>query len=222
MAKVLGEVDIGTGSTSGLASIAGKLTAGTFRSRGTLEVVGLAEVREELIVDGTTHFLAAVHAGALQSNGTLRCTGDLRVDRTFTGAGTLEVPSVHAGAFDLTGTAEILGDLEGVAYVRARFRGDSRIGTVRAKRVELHGPPTSLVPTLWRNVFGGSAEVHIERVEADSVVLSGVDVGFVHAREIVLGPGAHVSALEGTIVRQHSTSRVGPESRTPKPHGLTR
>jgi cytoskeletal protein CcmA (bactofilin family) len=220
--KVQGDVDVGDGSVAGLIAIAGKLTAGTFRSRGTLEVVGPIEVREQLSVDGTVHFQSTVRAGELSSHGTLRCGGDLRVDRLLSVVGQVETPSAHLGAFDLTGSAEILGDLEALAFVRARFLHDSRIGTIRTKRVELHGPSTTLVPTLLRTVFGGAATIHVDRIEADAVELSAVDVGFVHAREVVLGAGAHVTQVEGTIVRQHASSRVGPESRSAPPHGLTR
>jgi cytoskeletal protein CcmA (bactofilin family) len=222
MAKVQGDVDVGVGAASGLVSVAGKLSADTFRARGTLEVVGPVAVRDQLTLDGTVHFQGSLRAGALELRGSLRCAGDLRVDRTLSARGLVEAPSAHAALFELTGTAEISGDLEAMGVARARFRGDSEIGTVRAKRVELYGPPTSLVPTLLRRVFGGSATVRIGRVEADSVELSAVDVAFVHAREIVLGPGAHVTAVEGTIVRQSSSSRVGPESRSPPPHGLSR
>ena len=222
MAKVQGDVDVEAGAASGLVSVAGKLTAVTFRARGTLEVVGAAEVRDQLSLEGTVHFGAGLHAGALESRGTLRCAGDLRVDRALSANGLVEAPSVHVGQFELTGSAEVPGDLEATVSVRARFRGDSQIGTIRSKRVELHGPPTSLVPTLLRKVFGGAATVHVDRVEADSVELSAVDVAFVHAREVVLGPGADVTAVEGTIVRQAPSSRVGPESRSPNPYGLTR
>lgn len=222
MAKVQGDVDVGVGAASGLVSIAGKLSADAFRARGTLEVVGPTDVRDLLRLDGTVHFQAGVHAGALESQGSLRCAGELRVDRALSAQGVVEAPSAHVGLFELMGSAEIPGDLAATASVRARFHSDSRIGTIRAHRVELHGPPTSLVPTLLRMVFGGSAAVHVDRVEADSVELSAVDVAFVHAREIVLGPGAHVTTVEGTIVRRASSSRVGPESRSPPPHGLTR
>ncbi|MCI4339184.1 MAG: hypothetical protein L3J68_02480 [Thermoplasmata archaeon] len=222
IAKVQGDVDVGTGTASGLVSIAGKLTAGTFRSRGTLEVVGPADVRDRLSLDGTVHFQAGVHAGELSSNGTVRCGGDLRVDRSLSATGLVEAPSAHVGLFDLTGSAQISGDLEALLSVRARFHGDTRIERVRAHRVELHGPPPSVIPTLLRTVFGGAATVEVHRIEADTVELSAVNVQFVHAREVVLGPGAHVTTVEGTIVRQHATSRVGPESRSARPHGLSR
>ena len=222
LAKIQGDVDVGSGSSDGLLSVAGKLRAGSFRARGTVEVVGTTEVEGSLALDGTVHFESGLRAGELTSRGTLRSGGPVRVDRTWFARGAVEAPAVTVGVLELSGSAEVPGELSASAAVHARFRGDSRLGTVRARAVELRGPPTSLIPTLWRTVFGGSAAVEVGRVEADSVVLSAVDVGFVHARQIVLGPGAHVTTVEGTVVEQHPTSRIGPESRSPRPHGLSR
>jgi cytoskeletal protein CcmA (bactofilin family) len=222
LAKVQGDVDVDSGVAEGLVSIAGTLAAGSFRARGSLEVVGAADVRGDLALDGTVRFASGLHAGSLSVRGTLRCGSALRVDRACSTNGALEAPSATAGLFDLTGGLELPGELTATATVRARFRADSRIGTIRARRVELHGPPTNLIPTLWRAVFGGAATVHVDRIEAESVELNAVTVGFVRAREIVLGPGAHVTALEGTVTRRHPTSYVGPESRTPPPPGLSR
>jgi cytoskeletal protein CcmA (bactofilin family) len=222
MAKVEGDVDVESGSATGVVTIGGKLSAGTFHSRGTLEVVGTAEIRDQLTLEGTVHFEAGLRAGALGLQGTLRCPADVRVDRVAHVTGTIEAPSAHVGLLDLTGGAEIPGDLESLLHVRAKFRGDSRIGAIRARSVVLAGPPSALIPTLFRKVFGGSAVVSIGRIEADTVELAAVDVEFVHAREITLGAGAHVRELEGTVVRRHPSSRVGPESRSPHPHGLSR
>jgi|HubBroStandDraft_1064217.scaffolds.fasta_scaffold14373_5 hypothetical protein len=222
MAKVQGDVDVGSGTTTGLVSVGGKLSADAFRAKGTLEVAGPTDVRELLRVDGTVHLQAAVHAGTLEARGTLRSPADVRVDRGLTVMGMFEAPSAHVGLFDLTGTAEIPGDLDALLSVRARFRGDSTLGAIRAKSVVLSGPPTALLPTLFRKVFGGSAHVRVDRIEADSVELAAVEVEFVHAKEIVLGAGAVVREVEGTIVRRHPSSRVGPESKSRPPHGLTR
>ncbi|MGA8303358.1 MAG: hypothetical protein WA691_00860 [Thermoplasmata archaeon] len=222
LVKVQGDVDVGSGSTSGLVSVGGKLSAGSFRARGTLEVLGPTNVRDQLTLEGTVHLQAAVHAGAVEAKGTFRSPSDVRVDRALSVTGTFEAPSAHVGLFDLTGSAEISGDLEAAVLVRGRFRGNSHLGTIRARSVVLEGPPTALIPTLWRRVFGGSATVEVGRIEADSVSLRAVDVEFVRSPEIVLGPGAHVTTVEGTIVRRHPTSRVGPESRSPRPHGLSR
>ena len=222
LAKVQGNVEVGTGDSNGSLSVAGRLTADAFRARGTTEVVGPIDVRSTLTLNGTAQLGAGGHAGNLEARGTLRSGGPVRVDRALIAHGVVEAPSISAGLFDLTGSVLVPGELLALGVVRARFRGDSRIGTVRAQRVALDGPPTALIPTLWRSVFGGAADVRVDRVEADSVELSAVDVGFVRAREIVLGAGAHVTTVEGTIVRRHRTSRVGPESRTPAPHGLFR
>ena len=222
MAKVQGDVDVDTGSATGLVSVGGKLLAGSFRCRGTLEVVGPTEVQDTFSLDGTSHLQAVVHAGTLDARGSLRCPADIRVDRSLTITGMLEAPSVHVGLLELTGSADLPGDVEAVVSVRARFRGDSDLGTIRARSVVLEGPPSNLIPTLFRKVFGGSARVRVGRVEADTVTLAAVDVGFVHAKEVTLGAGAHVTEVEGTIVRRHPSSRVGPESRSAPPHGLTR
>jgi len=222
LAKVQGDVEVETGTVDGLLSVAGRISAGSLRVRGTLSVVGVVEVRGDLTADGTLQFGTGLHAGSLVSKGSLRSGAPLRVDRLASVTGTVEAPTVSAALVELSGSAEVPGELTAVAAVRARFRGDSRIGTVRAARVELHGPPTSLIPTLWRAVFGGRATIHVDRVEADSVELSAVEVGFVRSPSVVLGPGAHVTAVEGTVVKRHPTSRVGPESRSPPPYGLSR
>ncbi|MGI0071362.1 MAG: hypothetical protein ACRECT_04755 [Thermoplasmata archaeon] len=220
--KVQGDVDVGGATTVGLVAIGGRLTAGRFRARGTLEVTGPTDVRETLSLDGTVRLDGPVHAGSLDARGTLRSGGELRVDRALSISGQVEVPSARVGLLDLTGSATVPGAIDAVVSVRARFRGDSELGIVRARSVVLAGPPTAPIPTLWRTVFGGRARVHVGRIEAESVELSAVDVGFVHGTSIVLGPGAHVTEIEGTVVRRHATSRVGPESRSAPPHGLSR
>lgn len=222
LAKVQGDVDVGTVAVHGLLSVGGKVVADRLSLDGTFDSVGPVDVHETLEVDGTTRLGASVHAGSLRSRGTFHTTGPLRVDRGLFVEGLLEAPSVAATLFELTGGAEIPGEIAAAGIVRARFRADSRLGEVRAQRVELHGPSTSLVPTLLRTVFGGAAAVHVDRIEAGSVELSAVDVGFVRADAVVLGAGAHVTTVEGTIVRRHPSSRVGPESRSPPPHGLFR
>ena len=148
--------------------------------------------------------------------------GLAHADRAFRVTGQLEAPSIEAGLFELTGSATVPGSVEAGVAVRAHFRGDSALGAVRAPRVEVSGPSPSLIPTLLRIVFGGSGTVRVDRIEADSAEVSAAEVGFIRARQVVLGAGAHVTTVEGTIVRRHPSSRVGPESRSPPPHGLSR
>jgi hypothetical protein len=222
LAKVQGDVDVGSVTVQGLLSVGGKIVAGRLAVHGTLDAVGPVEVQGSLDLDGTARFDSPLHAGDLRAHGTLRGAGPVRVDRAFGADGSIEAPSIAAAFFDLTGGAEIAEELVVGGTARARFRADSRLGEVRAKRVEFHGPPTALVPTLMRRVFGGSAAIYVARIEAETVELSAVDVGFVRARQVVLGAGAQVTAVEGTIVRQHPSSHVGPESRSAPPHGLSR
>lgn len=220
--KVTGDVTATEVAVRGLATIGGKLTADRCSVHGTLEVVGPIEVGAAGILEGTFRPLGPAHFGSANASGVVRAVADLRVDRVLRVAGALEAPSVHAGLLDLDGSALVPGEIAGAAKVRATFRADSTLGTILAPSVALQGPPPGLVPTILRKVFGGNAMVHVERIEADHVELEAVTVAFVRSPEIVLGPDAHVAELEGTIVRQHPSAHVGPESRSPPPHGLSR
>jgi cytoskeletal protein CcmA (bactofilin family) len=220
--KVLGNVDVGSVRLGGLTSVAGSLRADSVDLKGTLEVNGATEILGPLRGEGALQLRGPFHAGSVELSGSVRSPQDLRVERQLVVTGLVESPSVHAGLLDVTGRLLVPGEVRATAAVQVRFRADSALGTVRAPRVTVRGPPSGLVPNLWRKVFGGSAAVHVEHVEADSVEIESVSVEFVRALSIVLGPHAHVSALEGTVVRQHPTAHVGPESRSPPPHGLSR
>jgi cytoskeletal protein CcmA (bactofilin family) len=220
--KVLGAVDAAEVRLGGLVSLGGTLRARTLALRGTVEVGGATEITDTLRGDGIVHLHAPFRAGSADLRGTIRSGSDVRVDRDLRLVGVLEAPSVHVGLLDFAGRMAVPGDVEATGLVRVRFTANSEVGVVRARSVVLRGPPSGVVPSLWRKVFGGSVEAHVERVEADSVELESVDVYFVRAPSIVLGPGAHVAALEGTVVRQHPSAYVGRESRTPPPHGLSR
>ena len=220
--KVLGDVDVGEGILAGLVTVGGKVSADSLRARGGLEVGGTVDVRGALSLDGTTHVSGTVHARSINARGQVRADGAVAADRELVVGGLLEAPSVSAGLVDLAGAAVVPGELVARGSVTCRVNDPSSLGTVRAPTVVIHGPATGLVPTLWRKVFGGSVRVAVERIEADRVELASVDVRFVRATSIVLGPGSHVAEIEGTVVRRHRTARVGPESRSPPPYGLRR
>jgi cytoskeletal protein CcmA (bactofilin family) len=220
--KVTGDASAGEVALRGLATIGGRLTAERLTSEGTLEVLGAVDVRSSLSVGGTFRPVGTVHLGAGEVRGTLRAVAPVKVDRELRVRGVLEAPSLEVGLLDLEGSARVPGAVVARAKVRAQFRGDSTLGTVTAPEVVLRGPAPGLVPTLVRKVFGGSARVEVDRVEADRVELEAVRVAFVRSKAVVLGPGAHVAEVEGTIVRQHASARVGPESESPPPYGLSR
>ncbi len=220
--KVLGNVDIDQGSVAGLISVAGRLSASSLSVRGTLEVDGTGDVRGSFSGVGTLRFAGAFHAVSASVRGHVLASAELRVDRDLRVTGLLEATAVTAGLIDLVGAASVPGDLAAIGSITGRFKGDSNLGRLRARSIVLRGPPGGFVPKLLRKVFGGNATVRAERLEAETVELESVDVGFVRAKSIALGPDAHVAELEGTIVRRHPSARVGPESRSPPPYGLSR
>ena len=215
--KVTGDVSVGHGQWDGTVAIGGKLTAGAARSHGTLEVGGPVEVTGSFVTSGSFHAGGPLHAGDADLRGDVHVTGAVSVDRALSVRGLLNAPSLTVGGFAFQGEAHVPGDVVGPS-VSADFSRDSELGTVRASRVRLRAKGPSLVG----KVMGREVTVTVQRVEADSVDLEGVNVQFVRAPEIVLGRDAHVTEYEGTIVRRHPSSRVGFESRSPKPYGLRR
>jgi hypothetical protein len=220
--KVTGDATVGDADLRGLTTIGGKLTAERLTADGTLEVQGATDVRSSISLEGTFRPLGTVHLRGGTVRGILRTVSEIKVDRELSVEGVLEAPSLKVGLLDLKGVATVPGAIVSRSKVRGQFRGDSTLGPVTAVEVVLRGPPPGMVPTLVRKVFGGSARVEVDRIEADRVELEAVRVAFVRSKAIVLGPGAHVAEFEGTIVRQHPSARVGFESESPPPHGLSR
>lgn len=216
-AKVAGDVEVEEGRGRGQITVGGKVRAGVFLTHGTFDVTGLVEVRGLLRVRGTLRAAATVHAGDLTLAGIARSAGAVKVDRVASVVGTLDTPEVSAGAFRLKGVARIPGALR-ATEVSAELKETSRFGPVIAREVRIHGKPPNLVD---KALFHDRV-VSVERIEADSVDLEGVEVAFIRAPRIVLGRDCHVTEVEGTIVRRHPSSHVGPESRTPPPYGLRR
>jgi len=217
LVKVTGDVRVVSASLEGAASIGGKVTATALDYRGTVDLEGAVDVRGALHGAGSLRAALALHAGEAQLQGTARLGGALSVDRTFAMRGSLAAPSVAAGSFDLHGEGQVPGELT-AASVTARLTSSSAFGNVRAKSVTLR----ARTPNFVEKIFDRLVRVTVNRVEADSAELEAVDVKFVRAPQIVLGRNAHVTEYEGTIVRRHPTSRVGFESRSPPPYGLSR
>jgi cytoskeletal protein CcmA (bactofilin family) len=215
--KVIGEVDTGEAALEGQTAVGGTLTADSLRSEGILDVVGVVEVTGRLESNGSLRTRGPVRAASLDLRGTTHLGGDLKVARDLTFRGDLEAPSVAAGSVAGEGAVEVPGEVT-AGTVDLRFREKSHIGTIRATTVHL----AVRSPNPVERVLGRDLPVLVTRVEADSVELEGVDVRFVRAPRIILGRDAHVTEYEGKIVRRHPSARLGPESRSPPPHGLTR
>lgn len=216
-AKVAAHATVGDLRLRGLVSVGGRLGAGAVRGEGTLEVAGPIEVARSLSLKGTLRAGAPVHAGSLTIGGTVRATGPLTIDGTAAVTGLLESPSLAAGGVQLVGGARIPGPVAASTFF-ARLRETSHFGPIVGRSVVLYGK----VPNIVDKVLFHECDVTADRIEAETVNLEGVDVAFVRAPQVVLGRYCHVTQVEGTIVRQHPSSFVGPESRTPPPYGLRR
>lgn len=217
-AKVTGDARVREARFDGNVSIGGKLTAGGVTSRGALELGGPVDVTGRFETDGSLRAPSAVHAVDAELRGDSEVLGAVAIDRVLTVRGELRAPSLAVGALTLHGVANVPGEVTAFS-VSARFTDDSSLGPVKAKTVEIRARLPNLVE---RFLPGRDRQFRVERVEADSVELEGVDVEFVRSPAISLGREAHITQYEGTIVRRHPTSRVGFESRSPRPYGLSR
>jgi len=215
--KVTGDASLGQGTLEGVVSVGGKLAATGLTYRGTLDVAGAMDVRGTFAGSGSLRAGLTLHAVAADLKGTVRVAGATSVDHGLTVRGSLAAASLAVGELSLYGEARVPGEIVGHS-VSARLTADSAFGSLRAASVDLHAK----VPNLVEKVLGHRVAVSIQRIDADVVDLEGVDVKFVHAPQITLGRGAHITEYEGTIVRRHPSSRVGFESRSPPPYGLSR
>jgi len=216
-AKVTGDVDSGDVSVRGGLSVGGKLRADRLDAHGAVEVMGPIDVSGPWRGDGDVRAASTVHAAELSFKGSFRTRGPMTVDRAMDIRGSLSGPSITAGTLRLDGTAEVDGAVQALA-MELRLRDSSSFGTLKAKKVRATGRVPNPVDVALHRHF----DMKVDRIEAEEVELEGVDVGFVHANRITLGRGAHVTAIEGKVVRRHASARVGPESRSPPPYGLWR
>jgi cytoskeletal protein CcmA (bactofilin family) len=215
--KVAKDVEAQAIELRGIVTIGGRLAAGTIRGRGTLEVEGSIEVAERLKLGGRLRAMTTVRAGELDVAGDVLSTGPVRVERSAVVEGRLEAKEVTAATLQLTGAARIPGHTQ-ATVLSATFKESSSFGTIGGKAITLRARPRNVVD----KVRFRECDVTVDRIEAESVQLEEITVQFVRAPQIVLGRGCHVAGVEGTVVRQHPSSHVGPESRTPPPYGLRR
>ncbi len=217
MVKVSGEVDVGDARLTGTVSISGAILADSLRCQGTLETDTSITVSGKFTTAGNFHTRGTVTAAEGSFAGTTRIGGDVRVTGALAVRGHFAAASVQVGEFRAEGGIVVPGSLEAVE-VDIRIQKESQFGVVRARSVRL----IRASPNPIERLFGRSPATPILRIEADRVELEGVDVAFVHCPEVILGPNAHVTELEGTVVRRHRTALVGPRSVSPPPYGLRR
>jgi cytoskeletal protein CcmA (bactofilin family) len=215
--KVTGEVDVGIAKISGALSVGGAITADALTCRGALDGGGPITIAGTFVTDGSLHAVGPVQAKQASFGGTTRLGRDVVVEGNVTVKGQFAAPSLRVGELHGEAAVEVEGSLDAVD-VQLRLRGESRLGVVRARTVRLERVRPN--PIEW--VFGRAPPISVSRIEADRAELEGVEVGFVRCPEVILGRDAHVTEIEGTVVRRHSTARVGPRSKTPPPYGLSR
>ncbi len=211
--KVLGDLLAASAELHGLASVGGRLTGERVRAEGTLDVAGDVAVRGELTVRGTALLGGGLTAGDLVCQGRIRVAQGIVLDGHGRVHGTLEVgQGLQARAIQFDGGITVPGTLD-CPTVEGRLRRPSRIGTLRSQNVRIVRP-----------VFppGGSATLVVDRIEATEVELEAVDCEYLRAERVRLGPGSHVTRVDGQVVRQHRSAVVGPLSREPIPPGITR
>jgi cytoskeletal protein CcmA (bactofilin family) len=215
--KVTGEVDSGAVSVRGALSVGGAILVDTLSCRGNLDAGATLTVAAGLTSHGELRSVGAVRAQRADLTGTTRLGGDITVESTLATGGQFAAASVHAGEFRGDGAVIVPGSFE-AGTVDVHLRADSRFGMIRARSVRL----VRSAPNPIEMVFGRSPPSRVDRVEADRVELEGVEVAFVRSPEVILGRDAHVTELEGTVVRRHRSATVGPRSKSPRPYGLSR
>jgi len=196
IAKVVGAVSVGSAELEGTTVVGGAFVAESAASTGSLEVRGPMTVAGRLSTRGSFEAAAPVTAGEAELHGRLRLAADLSVAGLLRARGALRAPNLRCGQLELRGGASVPGSVVS-EVVNGRFASDSLLGSVTARAVHLHGPS----PNLVERVLGTEAVASVDRVEAESVELSAIRVRFVRAKEIRLGPGAHVAAVEGRVVQ---------------------
>ncbi len=220
--KVVADVEIESGDLRGTVAIGGRCTAERLESNGALQVGGEVAVSGPLRIRGSCSAGAGLHAASLWSAGRVSVAGDISVRDSIEWHGSLESASdVQADSIQFSGQLAVQGMLSSRsisgAVTRRSFVTEIRAGYVdlRLAGFRLPMPIPFLPPPPWR-------ALEVQRVEAVEAHLSGVRVLGVKADRIWLGPGTHVQYVEGTIVERHRTARVGPESESPPPPGLSR
>ncbi len=215
--KVLRDVDVGAATIRGTLVVGGALRAATLATDGGLDARGGLAVQGRLTTRGSFEAGAGVRAADADLEGTVRVAQELAVDGLLRVQGSLRAEKVRCGRFVLRGSAHVAGTVE-AGSVDARLLGDSTIGAVVAQDCRWKGPAPSPGPRL----LASDALATIGRIDAETVVLERIRVGTVRAGHVVLGRAAHVGVVEGTVDRAHSSSRVGPESWSRPPDGLSR
>lgn len=213
-AKVLGDVEVEAADLQGVVAIRGRVTAARLTVQGNLDVIGTTVARDSMSIDGTMRLGGAVTSGTFRLSGTGKLSAGLKVGGAAHWKGILEVAGdVEAASVEFDGRLRAGGRLV-APTITGRLRHASKVASIQATKIQLTRP--GLLPPLQN----GSMEVL--RIDARDASLEGVTAEFAKVEQLIVGPHCHIAQVEGRVLSVHPSSHVGPESRSPKPHGLSR
>jgi hypothetical protein len=222
-ARVRGDLDVGTVIVRGNASVVGKVSADRIDVRGTFEALQPIDVKGTMFVRGTLRFEGPLTAGTLSHVGPARGGGPIVARQLLESNGSLEVRAggITAAHIALHGSFDVAGPVRAKTVI-ARVNAASQVPSIEAETVVLDRP--TRIPRLLEQfgLFATEPSVRVDRIEARDVYLDGVDCEYVRSEHLLLGPGSHVTRLDGTVVRKHRSATIGPRSHTAPPHGLSR
>jgi cytoskeletal protein CcmA (bactofilin family) len=212
--KVQGDVDVTRAQIDGSVSVKGKLVAVHVAVEGAIEVTGETRVAQTLAIHGTGRFEAALRAQDLSTQGSIEVAGTVEVPgRAQLNGHLIASGELKIGQLDFKGRIETSGSWT-AASITGELEGASRVPYIRVGPIRL---------SRARRLFARhGSSLTVDRIDATEAYLENVDCEFLCAERVTLGPGCHIAQVEGKILRQHSSSYVGWESRSPPPHGLSR
>jgi cytoskeletal protein CcmA (bactofilin family) len=200
----------------GSGTIAGDVRAERFRSFGSGELQGVAEIGC-LSVVGSGSFDAGLTAGRVRALGALDVRGRLEARKlTVTGAceagghvavdevrilGLLECQRVDTASFRMRGAVKIDGLLSGDSVEFHLGGMDSRVEEIGGERVEVwrysFGKRNPLVKALgWLCNPGIRAHLRASTVEADDVTLENTRAETVRGKRVRIGAGCEIDEVE--------------------------
>lgn len=222
VAKVTGPVEVDVADLHGTVSVGGTVTAIDLTLHGELDVVGAVRVAHRFSSSGESRLQGGLGAERIDGSGSLDVRGPLTATGALAFDGSVRAPELNAPSVGVAGRLDVPGTVT-VERLELEIGADCALGRLLAAsvRVRRHRPMLP-IPSWVPFLSHPPPSLRVLRIEATEVDLEGVEVEFLRAERIRLGPGCHVAHYEGTIVHADPQAHVGPESRTPAPYGLTR
>lgn len=207
-------VDVELLELRGDLAVAGTITADRVDTDGRLSASGAATGTAAWRLLGETRLGGALSVGSLFTKGRLDVRGDLKSVGAVQAEGSLDVlGALSAASLALDGAISATGDVT-APEISLVIRGPSKVANLRGRRIVVHRPAP-----FWESEPAG---LDVLEIEADEVRLAGVTAQYVRADRVTVGPGCQLTRVDGSIVAQSPRSHVGPQSKSPRPKGLSR